>query len=188
MSRSHAGRRVRVSDATLLLDLRQCRRHGGRDGRKEARACEPRRERGTLLGTARRGRELRNCYRHRLCALSCRSGDRRRRGRMAGKRGARGSGTLQDARGRRATQSHVGGAHTLGSAGALVAEGDAWKADRHDPGCYSGDPAEGERVVAPIKTFGNPVGDVLVRRPYAQLQSMLDATQPKGKRYYWKSE
>jgi hypothetical protein len=29
---------------------------------------------------------------------------------------------------------------------------------------------------------------VLVRRPYAQLQSLLDATQPKGRRYYWKSE
>jgi hypothetical protein len=27
-----------------------------------------------------------------------------------------------------------------------------------------------------------------VRRPYAQLQSMLDPTQPKGRRYYWKSE
>jgi hypothetical protein len=54
--------------------------------------------------------------------------------------------------------------------------------------CYSGDPAEGERVVAPIKAFGKPVGDVLVRRPYSQLQSLLDGTQPKGRRYYWKSE
>jgi FAD/FMN-containing dehydrogenase len=54
--------------------------------------------------------------------------------------------------------------------------------------CYSGDPAEGEKLVAPIKSFGNPVGDVLVRRPYAQLQALLDATQPKGRRYYWKSE
>jgi FAD/FMN-containing dehydrogenase len=54
--------------------------------------------------------------------------------------------------------------------------------------CYSGDPAEGEKMVAPIKSFGSPVGDVLVRRPYTQLQSLLDATQPKGRRYYWKSE
>jgi FAD/FMN-containing dehydrogenase len=54
--------------------------------------------------------------------------------------------------------------------------------------CYSGSPEEGERVVAPIKSFGNPIGDVLVRRPYIQLQSMLDPTQPKGRRYYWKSE
>ncbi|MGE5681786.1 MAG: FAD-binding oxidoreductase [Bacillota bacterium] len=54
--------------------------------------------------------------------------------------------------------------------------------------CYSGKPEEGEKLVAPIKSFGKPVGDVLIRRPYAQIQSMLDATQPKGRRYYWKSE
>ncbi|MBI4300352.1 MAG: FAD-binding oxidoreductase [Chloroflexi bacterium] len=54
--------------------------------------------------------------------------------------------------------------------------------------CYTGKPEEGEKVVAPIKSFGNPIGDVLVRRPYAQMQSLLDATQPKGRRYYWKSE
>ena len=54
--------------------------------------------------------------------------------------------------------------------------------------CYSGKPEEGEKVVAPIKSFGKPIGDVLVRRPYVQLQSLLDPTQPKGRRYYWKSE
>jgi FAD/FMN-containing dehydrogenase len=54
--------------------------------------------------------------------------------------------------------------------------------------CHSGIPAEGEKAVAPIKSFGKPVGDILVRRPYTQLQSLLDATQPKGRRYYWKSE
>ena len=54
--------------------------------------------------------------------------------------------------------------------------------------CYSGNPAEGEKLVAPIKSFGTPIGDVLVRRPYEQMQSLLDATQPKGRRYYWKSE
>jgi FAD/FMN-containing dehydrogenase len=54
--------------------------------------------------------------------------------------------------------------------------------------CYSGNPEEGERIVAPIKSFGSPIGDVLVRRPYAQMQTLLDATQPKGRRYYWKSE
>ncbi|MFL6199208.1 MAG: FAD-binding oxidoreductase [Thermoanaerobaculia bacterium] len=54
--------------------------------------------------------------------------------------------------------------------------------------CYSGKPEEGEKLVAPIKSFGKPIGDVLVRRPYAQMQALLDATQPKGRRYYWKSE
>jgi len=54
--------------------------------------------------------------------------------------------------------------------------------------CYTGDPGEGEKAVTPIKSFGKPIGDVIVRRPYAQMQSLLDATQPKGRRYYWKSE
>jgi FAD/FMN-containing dehydrogenase len=54
--------------------------------------------------------------------------------------------------------------------------------------CHTGTLEEGEKAVAPIKAFGTPVGDVLVRRPYAQLQSLLDGTQPKGRRYYWKSE
>jgi hypothetical protein len=54
--------------------------------------------------------------------------------------------------------------------------------------CYSGNPEEGEKAIAPIKSFRNPIGDVLVRRPYAQMQTLLDATQPKGRRYYWKSE
>ena len=54
--------------------------------------------------------------------------------------------------------------------------------------CYSGKAEEGEKAVAAIKSFGKPIGDVLVRRPYAQMQSLTDATQPKGRRYYWKSE
>jgi hypothetical protein len=54
--------------------------------------------------------------------------------------------------------------------------------------CYSGKPEEGEKLVAPIKSFGKPIGDICIRRPYTQLQSLLDATQPKGRRYYWKSE
>ena len=54
--------------------------------------------------------------------------------------------------------------------------------------CHTGNPDEGERAVAPIKSFGKPIGDVLIRRKYVEMQSLLDATQPKGRRYYWKSE
>ena len=54
--------------------------------------------------------------------------------------------------------------------------------------CYSGPPAEGERLVAPIKALGRPVGDIVQRRSYVSQQMLLDATQPKGRRYYWKSE
>ena len=54
--------------------------------------------------------------------------------------------------------------------------------------CHSGTISEGEKLVAPIKGFGSPVGDIVQRRPYVSQQSLLDATQPKGRRYYWKSE
>lgn len=54
--------------------------------------------------------------------------------------------------------------------------------------CHTGTLAEGEEIVAPIKAFGSPVGDIIQKRPYVSQQSLLDATQPKGRRYYWKSE
>jgi hypothetical protein len=53
---------------------------------------------------------------------------------------------------------------------------------------YTGSVDEGQKLVAPIKAFGSPVGDVLQPRSYLSQQSLLDATQPKGRRYYWKSE
>jgi FAD/FMN-containing dehydrogenase len=54
--------------------------------------------------------------------------------------------------------------------------------------CHTGSVKEGEKQVAPIKAFGSPVGDVIQRRSYVSQQALLDATQPKGRRYYWKSE
>jgi FAD/FMN-containing dehydrogenase len=54
--------------------------------------------------------------------------------------------------------------------------------------CHTGFIGEGEKLVAPIKAFGSPVGDIVQRRTYVSQQSLLDATQPKGRRYYWKSE
>jgi hypothetical protein len=54
--------------------------------------------------------------------------------------------------------------------------------------CHSGPVREGAELLAPMKAFGSPVGDVVRRRPYLSQQSLVDATQPKGRRYYWKSE
>jgi FAD/FMN-containing dehydrogenase len=54
--------------------------------------------------------------------------------------------------------------------------------------CHSGRVEDGEKLAARLKRLGSPVGDVLQRRPYTSQQSLLDATQPKGRRYYWKSE
>ena len=54
--------------------------------------------------------------------------------------------------------------------------------------CHTGSVQQAERDLAALKAFGSPVGDVVMRRPYVQQQALLDATQPKGRRYYWKSE
>jgi FAD/FMN-containing dehydrogenase len=54
--------------------------------------------------------------------------------------------------------------------------------------CDTGPLDDGASRVAPIKAFGAPVGDVIQRRSYLSQQSLIDATQPKGRRYYWKSE
>src|SRR5262249_35178576 len=54
--------------------------------------------------------------------------------------------------------------------------------------CYSGPVADGERWAGRLKALGGAVGDIVQRRPYLAQQSLLAATQPKGRRYYWKSE
>jgi FAD/FMN-containing dehydrogenase len=54
--------------------------------------------------------------------------------------------------------------------------------------CHTGRLEEGERLVAPLKKIGGAVGDLLQRRTYVSQQALLDATQPKGRRYYWKSD
>ncbi|MGE0296212.1 FAD-binding oxidoreductase [Pseudonocardia sp.] len=52
---------------------------------------------------------------------------------------------------------------------------------------WAGDPAEGERVLAPLRTVAPPIADVVRLVPYAGLQSMLDGGAPRGRHYYWKS-
>ena len=54
--------------------------------------------------------------------------------------------------------------------------------------CHSGPIEEGQRLIAPLKALGGTAGDVVQRRTYVSQQCLLDATQPKGRRYYWKSE
>jgi FAD/FMN-containing dehydrogenase len=49
---------------------------------------------------------------------------------------------------------------------------------------WTGDPAEGERVLAPLRAQCPPVLDLVGEMPYVALQSMLDETAPHGRRYY----
>lgn len=54
--------------------------------------------------------------------------------------------------------------------------------------CHTGSIDDGEAWVKPLKAVGSPVGDVVQRRSYVSQQSLVDATQPFGRRNYWKSE
>jgi hypothetical protein len=53
--------------------------------------------------------------------------------------------------------------------------------------CYSGDLADGERILAPLRQFGRPIADVIGPQPYAAWQTVLDPLLTPGMRNYWKS-
>jgi FAD/FMN-containing dehydrogenase len=53
--------------------------------------------------------------------------------------------------------------------------------------CYSGDPAKGEKIAQPLRSFGKPIADVIDRHPYAVWQTILDPLLAPGMRNYWKS-
>jgi FAD/FMN-containing dehydrogenase len=53
---------------------------------------------------------------------------------------------------------------------------------------WSGDLTDGERAVAPLRRLGEPIADVVRPVPYLFIQSMLDAGNPHGMHYYWRSQ
>ena len=53
--------------------------------------------------------------------------------------------------------------------------------------CYCGDISDGERVLEPLRKFGNPVMDSIQRLPFPAMQSLLAAAFPDGNQNYWKS-
>jgi len=54
--------------------------------------------------------------------------------------------------------------------------------------CHSGTPHEAAADLAPLRALGDPIADLVMVKDYAVQQTLLDATQPKGNHYYWKSE
>ena len=53
--------------------------------------------------------------------------------------------------------------------------------------CWSGDLAEGEAALAPLRSHGQPVADHIGRMPYVQWQQIQDPLAPRGHYYYWKT-
>jgi FAD/FMN-containing dehydrogenase len=53
--------------------------------------------------------------------------------------------------------------------------------------CYAGDPAEGEKLVAPLRKFGTVLGEHIGVQPYVAWQQAFDPLLARGARNYWKS-
>jgi FAD/FMN-containing dehydrogenase len=53
--------------------------------------------------------------------------------------------------------------------------------------CYLGDPAAGQRALAPLRKVGRPLLDLVDLRHYVALQALVDATVPHCWHYSWKS-
>jgi hypothetical protein len=52
--------------------------------------------------------------------------------------------------------------------------------------CHSG--ANAEADLAAVRALGNPIVDLVTPKPYAAVQSMLNAMEPKWLHRYWKAE
>ncbi len=54
--------------------------------------------------------------------------------------------------------------------------------------CHSGDADQAAADLEPITSLGEPLANMIQAREYTAQQALLDATQPRGNHYYWKSE
>ncbi|MBL8529350.1 MAG: FAD-binding oxidoreductase [Burkholderiales bacterium] len=52
---------------------------------------------------------------------------------------------------------------------------------------YAGDPAQGEKLIEPLRKFGTPHGEHIGVQPYTAWQQAFDPLLTKGARNYWKS-
>jgi FAD/FMN-containing dehydrogenase len=74
-----------------------------------------------------------------------------------------------------------------------VPHADAFPAEAHGlpyvavAAVHPGDPREGERVLAPLRSLGDPIADLSDTMVFTEAQGMLDEDYPDGWRYYWKS-
>jgi len=53
---------------------------------------------------------------------------------------------------------------------------------------HSGDPTQAERDLAPLRSFAEPLADLVSRRPYTAVQALTDASWAPGFENYWKSD
>jgi len=54
--------------------------------------------------------------------------------------------------------------------------------------CHTGSLEDGAKAVRPIKVLAAPLVDLISPKPFTAHQTLFDAAQPAGRRYYWKSD
>jgi FAD/FMN-containing dehydrogenase len=54
--------------------------------------------------------------------------------------------------------------------------------------CHSGSADQAREDLAELRALGEPLADLIIEKDYVAQQTLLDATQPKGMNFYWKSE
>ena len=157
------------------------------DGR--VRRAAPRRERRPVLGGPRRRRQPRRRHVVHVPPARGRPDRLRRADRLA-------------VRARRRDPAGLPRAHRRGAAGAggVAASSSGPRRRRSCPRRWHGEricamavclqrrPRRVDEALAPIRALGEPVVDLLGEQPYTELQSYLDATEPKGRHYYWRTE
>jgi FAD/FMN-containing dehydrogenase len=52
---------------------------------------------------------------------------------------------------------------------------------------HAGPVESGDRAIAPLRALGEPILDLVRRKPFREQQAMFDASVPWGHRYYWKT-
>jgi FAD/FMN-containing dehydrogenase len=53
---------------------------------------------------------------------------------------------------------------------------------------WTGDPAAGQHVLTPLRRLGTPIADLVRPAPYLFIQGQMDAGNPRGMHYYWRSQ
>ena len=53
--------------------------------------------------------------------------------------------------------------------------------------CYCGPPSEGENILKPLRSFSQPLADMIEPRSYLDMQTSLDDVWPPGRHYYNKA-
>jgi hypothetical protein len=54
--------------------------------------------------------------------------------------------------------------------------------------CWSGDAAEGEKVISELRDIGTLWGEAVRTMPYPEINTLFDALLPAGMRHYWTSQ